>query len=155
MNIFSTAFTDGGIIPSIYTCEGGRRLSPPLTFSHIPDGTQSFVLFMDDPDVPKEVREDGHFTHWVLYNIPPTSTFLEEGTNVGVCGKNTRDESLYTGPCPPSEYEPSEHRYFFTLYALDTTLNLPEGVSKEEVQDAMQGHILEEATLMGTYKKVK
>ena len=153
MKLSSSAFLDGGIIPLKYSCEGDRFLSPPLEFQDVPEETKSLVLIMEDPDVPKEVREDQLFVHWVLFNISPDTKVLNEGESVGTLGSNTRGEARYTGPCPPSEYEPSEHRYIFTLYALDTTLDVEE-VDKETILQAIEGHVLDEAVLVGKYKKL-
>ncbi len=108
---------------------------------------------MDDPDVPTAIRPDGNFTHWVVFNIPASATSIDEGELIGVQGANTRGESRYTGPCPPPEYEPSTHRYFFMLYALDVMLNLSEGATKDEVLEALDGHVIETAELMGVYSK--
>ena len=138
-----------------YTCEGERTLNPPLSIREVPNGTQSLVLIMEDPDIPKEVRPDGMFDHWVLFNIPPFIREIPEGESTGLQGMNSRGEHGYTGPCPPSQFEPSEHRYFFRLYALDTELALPYGVSKKEVFAAMEGHMLEETELLGKYWKQK
>lgn len=111
---------------------------------------KSLVLIMDDPDVPSWVREDQMYDHWVLFNIAPTTIdFVENRPPLGIHGKNTSGENSYFGPCPPDR----EHRYFFKLYALDTMLALPGGVSKKEVEKAMQGHILAECQLMGRYEK--
>jgi Raf kinase inhibitor-like YbhB/YbcL family protein len=93
------------------------------------------------------------FDHWVLFNIPPTTTEMAEGAGVGVSGVNGAGKNEYTGPCPPKQYEPSEHRYFFKLYALDVELQLAVGATKSAVEAAMNGHILGEAQLMGKYKK--
>lgn len=153
MHITSSAFEDGALIPDLYTCDGNRTLSPALSFNNVPDGTVSLVLIMDDPDVPKALRPDGVFDHWILFNIPPETREIPEGGTAGVAGANGRGESAYTGPCPPPEYEPSEHRYFFKLYALDTTLVLFEGATKGEVQQAMEGHILSEAQYVGRYSR--
>lgn len=156
MNLISPAFSNNGSIPIKYSCDGDRFLSPPLEFKDIPEEAKSLALIVEDPDVPKEIREDQLFVHWVLYDIPPETSLLNEGeASIGMFGVNTRGEAKYTGPCPPSEYEPSEHRYIFTLYALDTMLNLEEGVKKGELIEKMKGHILEEAVLVGKYKKLE
>ena len=106
---------------------------------------------MDDPDVPKHLRPDGMWDHWVVFNIPPNRTSLDEGEEPsGVRGIGTGQNLDYYGPCPPDR----EHRYYFRLYALDTELDLPEGATKKEVESAMEGHILEQAVLMGRYERV-
>jgi Raf kinase inhibitor-like YbhB/YbcL family protein len=143
MEISSPAFKQGGIIPSLYTCEG-KNTPPPLEFKHIPKEAKSLVLIMDDPDVPSWVRLDCMYDHWVVYDIPPDQ-------KTGTHGKNTAGKNQYTGPCPPN----GEHRYFFKLYALDKTLGLPPGATKKEVEKAMEGHILAKAELMGRYEKGK
>ncbi len=153
LKLTSFAFAHDGKIPAKYTCDEDRFLSPALTINGAPGGTSSFVLIMDDPDVPKIVRPDGVFNHWVLFNIPASTTEIGEGEVVGTVGNNGRDEARYTGPCPPPEYEPSEHRYIFSLYALDTELSLSVGATKGEVLSAMRGHILEQAELTGLYKR--
>lgn len=155
MKITSSVFEDGGIIPPQYTCDGNSRLSPPLSFSDVPEGARSLVLIVDDPDVPKVLMPEGVFDHWVLYNIPPETREIPEGESAGTPGVNTRGEPRYTGPCPPPEYEPSTHRYIFTLYALDTTLALAEGATKEEVLKALEGRVLETARLTGMYSRKK
>jgi len=154
MKIESPAFVDADRIPQSYTCDGDRLLSPALTISEVPEAAKSLALIVDDPDVPKAIRPDGHFTHWVVFNIPPDTESIPEGSKIGVHGANTRGNAEYSGPCPPPEYEPTTHRYIFTLYALDTMLDLPEGASKEEVESVMEGHTLETAELMGTYSRV-
>lgn len=93
------------------------------------------------------------FVHWVLFDIPTTSTVIAEDASAGVEGKNSVGELRYVPPCPPKEYEPSKHRYFFCLYALDSMLGLPPGATKADVMKAMQGHIVGEAQLIGTYQK--
>lgn len=152
MKLTSSAFSDGETVPSKYSCDGDRFLSPPLEFKDVPKESKSLILIMEDPDVPKEIREDRLFVHWVLYNISPDTKTIDEGESVGMVGLNTRGEARYTGPCPPSEYEPSEHRYIFTLYALDTILDLEEA-TKESILQASQDHVLDTAVLMGRYKK--
>lgn len=152
MQITSPAFRDGERIPEKYTCDGDRFLSPPLDIAGVPSEAQSLALIADDPDVPKALG-GGTFTHWVLFNIPPVTTTIPEGAPVWTSGANTRGEPRYTGPCPPPGYEPSTHRYFFKLYALDTTLDIAEGAAKEAVEAAMSSHILATAELIGTYSK--
>ncbi len=141
MKLTSTAFTEGKSIPKKYTCQGDN-VPPPLEFHDIPAAAVSLVLIMDDPDVPKTLRPDGMYDHWVVFN------FLHSIAD-GVHGKNTAGQNKYTGPCPPDR----EHRYFFKLYALDTKLSLKEGATKKEVEAAMRRHILAEAVLMGRYVK--
>jgi Raf kinase inhibitor-like YbhB/YbcL family protein len=148
----SPAFNTGEAIPPKYTCDG-ENVSPELQIKGVPEGTVSLALLVDDPDVPKVVRESGVFDHWVLFNIPPDTAILVEGESEGVVGSNTRGEQKYTGPCPPPQYEPKEHRYFFSLYALDTELSLEAGASKEAVKAAMKGHILAKAELLGRYAR--
>ena len=153
LSLTSTAFENGGLIPAKYTCDEDRMLSPQLSIAGVPAEAKSLVLIMDDPDVPKELKPDGVFDHWVLFNIPPTTTEIPEGGSAGIVGANGAGKNAYTGPCPPPQYEPSEHRYFFKLYALDTELTLQAGASKEEVEKAMQGHVVGEVQLMGRYKR--
>jgi Raf kinase inhibitor-like YbhB/YbcL family protein len=153
MQLTSTAFEDAGRIPDKYTCDGDRFLSPPLSITGVPEGTQALALIMDDPDVPKELREDGLFTHWILFNIPADTSLIPQGAGVGTPGSNTRGEPRYTGPCPPPDHEPTTHRYLFKLYALDSTLDLPVGAPKEDLEAALNGHILEIAELTGTYSR--
>lgn len=151
MKLTSPAFSHGKIIPSLYTCEG-KNISPPLHISDVPSQAKSLVLICDDPDVPKRLRPDGIFDHWVLFNIPPTIHTIEENRPPpGIHGKNTNNQNSYYGPCPPDR----EHRYFFKLYALDRMLSLKEGATKPEVEAAMQGHIIAQAELMGRYEKGK
>jgi Raf kinase inhibitor-like YbhB/YbcL family protein len=147
----SNAFEEGEPIPVRYTCRG-ENLSPFLTWVGVPDGTVSFALIVDDPDAPA-----GLFTHWVLFNIPSRISELEEGagnqvqTAIGALhGKNDMNKNMYGGPCPPSG---KPHRYQFTLYALDTTLDLAEGVSRKQTLAALEGHVLARSTLTGTFKR--
>ncbi len=152
MRIASSAFQHNGAIPKKYTCDGSD-ISPPLSFNSIPILTKSLVLIMDDPDIPDVVQQKFNIAvwdHWIVFNIPPSTHEIFEGKNPqGVLGKNTAKKNDYGGPCPPDR----EHRYFFKLYALDTTLSLPEGSTKQEVKRAMEGHILADAVLIGRYKR--
>ncbi|MFZ6014978.1 MAG: YbhB/YbcL family Raf kinase inhibitor-like protein [Patescibacteria group bacterium] len=149
MQISSSAFGNNGLIPAQYTCDG-QNINPPLGFSDIPSNAKSLVLLMDDPDVPKSVREDGMWDHWVVYNIPPATVTIFEAQNPpGLMGVNTGGRLAYGGPCPPDK----EHRYFFKLYALDSMLELAEGATRAEVENAMEGHIIAQAELMGRYDR--
>lgn len=152
MRITSTAFGAGSSIPARYTCDDGEE-SPPLAIEGVPEGAASLALVMEDPDVPKTLRADGLYVHWVLYDIPAATRAVPEGGTPGTLGQNTAGERAYAGPCPPPQYEPREHRYVFTLYALDTMLGLREGASKEELLTAMEGHILGTAQLVGRYAR--
>jgi len=152
MNLTSPSFAPHGKIPSKYTCDG-ENISPPLRIEHVPANAKSLVLIMDDPDIPEFVKKKFNievWDHWIVFNIPPNTTEIKEGQNpVGILGKNTRGNNAYGGPCPPDK----EHRYFFKLYALDMMLDLPEGVTKKQVEDAMEGHILKLAELVGKYER--
>lgn len=151
MTITSPAFNHGESIPKKYTCDG-ENISPPLNISGVPPGAKSLVLIMDDPDVPTAIKPDGVYDHWVLYNILPTMEEISEDvSDVGSLGKNSSGDVNYTGPCPPDR----EHRYFFKLYALNTELRFQSSPTKGEVQQAMEGHVLVEAELMGTYNRSK
>lgn len=149
IHLTSSAFGEGERIPAKHTCDR-EDLSPPLRWSGVPQEAQSLVLIMDDPDAPM-----GTWVHWVLYDMSPALTSLPEGlastatlAGIGVQGVNDFRRSGYGGPCPPRG---SEHRYFFKLYALDTTLDLGPGKTKAEVERAMQGHVLAQGQLMGRY----
>ncbi|MBI2645023.1 YbhB/YbcL family Raf kinase inhibitor-like protein [Candidatus Uhrbacteria bacterium] len=149
MIIQSSVFQEGARIPAQYTCDG-IDTHPPLMFSDIPNNAESLVLLMDDPDVPKNIRPDGMWDHWVVFNMPPGTREIAEGVRApGVYGKNTGGKMAYGGPCPPDR----EHRYFFKLYALDIILDFSEGVSKADIEQAMEGHVLAKAELMGTYTR--
>ncbi len=152
LSLTTEEFGEGEPIPARFTCDG-ENISPPLALGDVPDEARSLAIIMHDPDVPKELRPDGNFDHWVVYNIAPDTSEIPEGGGPGVEGLNTRGTTGYTGPCPPLQYEPSTHRYFFALYALDTELSLPPGASKNELLAAMEGHIISSATLMGTYSR--
>ncbi len=149
INLSSSAFTAGLPIPVDYSCKG-RDVSPALTWTNAPANTQSFALIMDDPDAPS-----GTWVHWVIYNIPasarglpeavPTDAQLGDGS---IQGTTSAGSAGYHGPCPPS----GTHRYFFKLYALDTILSLP-SADKDSLLRAMEGHIVDQAELMGTFSK--
>lgn len=144
MQIMSAAFAHNQLIPARYTCDGDD-MSPPLTISGVPDGTKSLALIVDDPDAPA-----GTWDHWIVFNIPPDTHEILEGSEPrGVHGKGTSGNLEYHGPCPPDR----EHRYFFKVYALDTMLELSEGASKAELEQAMQGSILDQAELIGRYAR--
>lgn len=151
MKLFSPNFEHNGNIPSKYTCDG-LNINPELEIREVPDATKSFALIMEDPDVPKTIRQDGMWDHWLIWNIASTTQKIGEGEKIsadyGLTTKGTKD---YGGPCPPDK----AHRYFFKLFALDTTLALPSGSTKHELEQAMQGHILETAELIGIYERVK
>jgi Raf kinase inhibitor-like YbhB/YbcL family protein len=146
--ITSSAFSAGSAIPAIYSCKG-KDMSPPLAWGQPPAGTASLVLIMDDPDAPV-----GTWDHWVVFNLPASLTGLQEGASTAmpagaVTGRNSWKRSDYGGPCPPG----GTHRYFFKLYALDTTLNLTDKANKKDVETAMSGHILLQTELIGTFSK--
>jgi len=147
----SPAFTQGSLIPKKFTCDG-VNVSPLLTWSGVPAGTRSLALITDDPDAPV-----GTFTHWVLYNIPPSLTGLPEAvtkvtqvSGIGTHGNNSYGRPGYDGPCPPHG---APHRYFFTLYALDLAADLPPGLTPTKLQSAMHNHILAEGQWMGKYQR--
>lgn len=154
MNLTSPAFTNEGRIPKKYTCESDD-LSPPLEWTGAPAETKSFALIVDDPDAPDPAKPQRVYVHWVLYNIPTNTTALEENASRGnlpagtITGMNDWDNREWGGPCPPI----GRHRYFFKLYALDVTLTGLTSPKKKDVEDAMEGHILAQAQLMGTYQK--
>ena len=148
--ITSSAFSDGQAIPNRYSCDG-PDVSPDLAWSGVPEGAASLALICDDPDAPM-----GTWVHWVLFNIPvdadglpaeiPSDAALENGARHGT---NDFRRLGYGGPCPPG----GTHRYFFKLYALDTMLELESGITKAQLLEAMEGHILAEGQLMGTYSR--
>jgi Raf kinase inhibitor-like YbhB/YbcL family protein len=150
MELKSTAFRNGEMIPAPYTCDG-KDVSPPLEWSAFPEGTKSFALICDDPDAPV-----GTWVHWVIYNLPAETTELPENvprdkklTSGGMQGTNDWHRIGYGGPCPPSGI----HRYFFRLYALDSILNLGAVATKEQLLTAMKSHVLAEGQLMGKYRR--
>jgi len=151
----SPAFPPNGPIPATHTCEAGD-VSPPLKWSGAPAGTRSFVLIVDDPDAPDPAAPKMTWVHWVLYNIPASTSMLPAGAARSglpqgtMAGTNDFRRTEYGGPCPPI----GTHRYFHKLYALDTTLDIS-GASKPTVESAMKGHVLAEAVLVGTYRKAR
>jgi Raf kinase inhibitor-like YbhB/YbcL family protein len=148
MKLSSPAFEDQGHIPAKYTCDG-ENIVPPLKIENAPEGTKSYVLIMEDPDVPKYVRDDGMWDHWIVFDIPADTTEIKEGKEPrGVHGITTKNELKYGGPCPPD----AEHRYYFILHALDVeSIGEQEGATKDAVRAAMKGHLLAKAELMGRY----
>ncbi len=144
LSISSKAFSHRDKIPMKYTGEGAD-ISPPLTLSGIPTEAKSLVLVVDDPDAPR-----GTFDHWIAWNIPPETTMLEEGADVPFEGKNHFGETRYRGPLPPPG---PAHRYFFKIFALDTLLELPQGSTKEEVMEAIEGHVIAHTELIGMYQR--
>jgi Raf kinase inhibitor-like YbhB/YbcL family protein len=146
----STAFKEGQPIPSTYTCDG-VNVSPPLEWSGVPKSARTITIIADDPDTP-----GGMWVHWVLYNLPADNTGLVENLPAteklvagGFHGKTDFGTTGYGGPCPPS----GTHRYFFKIYALDGDLSLKAGATKAEVEKAMEGHIVSQGQLMGTYRR--
>jgi Raf kinase inhibitor-like YbhB/YbcL family protein len=148
MALSSSAFKDGQPIPADYTCDG-KNISPQLNWSGAPGNTQSFLLIVDDPDAPS-----GVWTHWILFNLPSdTSELVEDfakSPSTAKQGTNDFKRSGYDGPCPPAG---KTHRYFFRIFALDTTLNLSPGATRKEVDAAMAKHVLAMGQLMGTYQR--
>jgi Raf kinase inhibitor-like YbhB/YbcL family protein len=142
MKLKSPEFENNQLIPAKFTCDG-EDINPPLIIDGVPEGTESLALIVDDPDAPM-----GTWVHWVVFDIPVIPK-IEENSVPGKEGINDSGGRNYGGPCPPS----GTHRYFFKIYALDTLLNLKEGISKEQLEKAMQGHILDNAELIGLYKR--
>lgn len=146
MQMTSSAFQHNSAMPSEFTCDG-ENINPPLSITDVPANAKSLVLIVDDPDAVV-----GVWDHWVVFNVNPLINEIKQNTQPqGTPGKNSGGRNSYQGPCPPS----GTHRYFFKLYALDATLNLPEGSTKKQVESAMQGHILAKAELVGLYKRVR
>lgn len=144
MRITSLDFTDGAAIPARFTCDGGDA-APTLQIADAPAGAASFALIVDDPDAPS-----GDFVHWLVWNIPPATAVLTTPVPTGAVEGTTDFGAIgYGGPCPPS----GTHRYFFKLYALDAELDLPTTARKPDLEQAMSGHVLAQAQLMGTYQR--
>ncbi|MDY6769757.1 MAG: YbhB/YbcL family Raf kinase inhibitor-like protein [Candidatus Nanohaloarchaea archaeon] len=144
LTLTSPAFDDGGRIPQKYGYEHAN-VNPPLTVSGVPEGAESLALVMDDPDAKPVAGKV--WDHWVLYGIPPNVTDIREDEAAGVEGQNDYGEQGYGGPNPPDK----QHTYVFTLYALDTELDLEPGATKEELERAIDGHVLAKDVLRGTY----
>lgn len=146
LTLTSPAFADQETIPAQYTCDG-ENISPPLNIAHVPEGTKSLALIVEDPDAPS-----GVWVHWTVWNINPHQTEIAENTvpKEAVIGRNDFHKNSYGGPCPPSGI----HRYIFTLYALDSDLDLAGGASRQELGKVMQSHIRAETSLTGLYGKV-
>jgi Raf kinase inhibitor-like YbhB/YbcL family protein len=150
MDLKSASFENGGMIPARYTCDG-KNVSPALEWHSVPASTKSIAIIADDPDAPM-----GTWVHWVYYNIPPETTSLPENVPLqdhpysgGIQGTNDFGKTGYGGPCPPG----GTHRYYFKIYALDAMLDLGPGATKKQILKAMEGHILDQARLMGKYKR--
>lgn len=144
MNLTSNAFGNNESIPSEYTCDGAD-VSPQLTILDVPETTKSLALIMDDPDAPM-----GTFVHWIVWNISPDKTTIAKGEKLEAPqGRTSFGKTAYGGPCPPGE----THRYFFKLYALDTMLELDHGSPKRALEKAMEGHVIEQVTLVGKYTR--
>lgn len=153
LKLSSPSFKNGDTIPEKHTCDG-LAINPELHISGVDQAATSLVLFVDDPDVPKQIRADQMFDHWVVFNIPRSTEVIEEGQDPdGTIGANSNNNPGYFGMCPPPQYEPKEHRYQFKLFALDKTLDLPKGSTKNEVADAMDGHIIQEDKITGVYER--
>ena len=153
-NMTSSAFSHNNAVPAYYTCDG-ENLSPPLAWSGVPEGTLSLSLIVDDPDAPDPEAPTVTWVHWVLYNIPSGTTALAEAitelpgsTREGL---NDWKRTGYDGPCPPV----GRHRYFHKLYALDIVLPEMGEATKAQVEEAMQGHILAQTELIGTYQRAE
>ncbi len=150
IHVRSSAFGEGDRLPSDFTCDGADR-SPPLEWSGVPTQAQSLAIIVEDPDAPA-----GHWTHWLVYDLLPSLTQLPAGISSGeklplggFQGRTDFGSTGYGGPCPPR----GEHRYFFTVYALDVMLRLKPGASQQVLSQAMQGHVLAEGVLMGKYER--
>lgn len=154
LTLTSTAFTDGGEIPSKYTCQGDD-IAPPLSWRGVPANARSLALIVDDPDAPDPRAPRMTWVHWVLFNLPPATTGLPQGATTADLppgteqGLNDWKRTGYGGPCPPV----GRHRYFHKLYALDTVLTLSGKPTKPALEAAMQGHVIGQAQLVGTYQK--
>lgn len=154
MRLSSAAFSENGSIPPKYTCDS-EDVSPPLAWSDVPNGTKSFALIVDDPDAPDPAAPKMVYVHWVLYDLPASTRSLAEATTAknlpagAKQGTNDFGKRDYGGPCPPI----GRHRYFHKLYALDISLGEREQISKQTLVAAMQGHVLAEAQLVGTYTR--
>lgn len=154
LSLTSKVFEHNDHIPSRYTCDG-EDISPPLAWQHVPAGAESLVLTVDDPDAPDPAAPKVTWVHWLLYNIPASCPGLKEALSAEDLpgdarqGRNDWKRAAYGGPCPPT----GRHRYFFKLYALDTRLPDLHEPTKAELENSMQGHVLAQAELIGTYQR--
>jgi len=154
LTLTSKAFPNQSSIPAQYTCEG-KNMSPPLSWSGVPGDAKSLSLIVDDPDAPDPAAPKTIWTHWVLYNLPASDGTLSEGAKAADLPQGTREGTNdwkrigYGGPCPPI----GRHRYFFKLYALDTSLSALGRPTKADLERAMQGYVIGRAELIGTYQK--
>lgn len=154
LSLTSPAFDAGAAIPARYTCDGAN-ISPPLSWTDVPPGTKSLALIIDDPDAPDPAAPQRTWVHWVLYNLPAGIAGLSEGMHGedlpsgSGTGRNDWQQTGYGGPCPPI----GRHRYVHKLYALDSVLTSLTRPSKAELEYAMQGHIIEQAQLIGLYQR--
>ena len=151
MLLTSPSFNSGEAVPRKFTCEGGD-INPELQIQNVPSEAKSLALILHDPDAPDPAapRPTG-FTHWVVWNIDPATTLIKQESIPlgGTEGKNSGDRNGYMGPCP----RVGEHRYYFQLYALDTKMDIPAASGKQELEKAMEGHIIEQTELVGLYRK--
>lgn len=147
MKLTSPAFINNGELPAKYTCDG-QGINPPLAISDVPAKAQSLALISDDPDAPS-----GTFVHWIIWNIDPQTTQIAENSvpSGSSLGKTSAGRTGFVPPCPPS----GTHRYYFKIYALDTKLNLTPNAGKDNLEKAMQGHVLDSAEIIGLYKRIK
>jgi len=147
LKITSPVIFPGEMIPKKYTCDG-KDFNPPLDISGVPEKAKSLALIVDDPDAPV-----GNWNHWAAWNIDPKITEIGEDSipTGAMLGTNSFERLTFGGPCPPS----GTHRYFFKLYALDSAIDLPEGAEKDALEKSMEGHILEQAELMGKYERLR
>lgn len=145
MNISSSTFQNGQMLPVKYTCDG-EGVNPPLAITQVPENTKSLVIILDDPDAPS-----GDFVHWILWNINPKTSLITENSmpEEAVQGRNSAGKNSYFGPCPPMGI----HHYHFKIYALDTVLELDASSKKSDVEDAMQNHVISFAEIIGLYKR--
>lgn len=156
LTLTSTAFDAGHDMPVIFTCDG-KDVSPPLSWSGVPAGTKSLALIVEDPDAPDPAKPQRVWKHWVLYDIPPGANGLPQGVQAKDLPPGTREglndwkRTGYGGPCPPT----GRHRYFHRLYALDVVLPDLGHPTRDQLEKAMQGHVIEQAELIGLYQKQK
>jgi hypothetical protein len=150
LGVTSAAFPHMGRIPPEHTCDGGDTLVP-LEIANVPRDAKSLAIIVDDPDVPKSLRPDGNWDHWLIWNLPPSTSSISQGSvpSSAVQGKNSWGRNDWGGPCPPDR----EHRYFFKVYALDAMLELDPSSGKGELERAMEGRVLAKGELVGRYER--